>query len=368
MSTHPIAQVPSDHVSNPVVNTSPAEGVYRGRRFSLNCAAIVYVVMRVADAVVLVFVLIRSAPELICTLLVFAGKRVCWFICFRLVALFARLFPSIPTQEDLSLESDSSEDDTSISSAYSSDDDTSTSSTVSSEDDQSGEPILISYGHVEMIISPHDVASFSLAYSKETSDFYRTQGYSGINALFLEDLSTLIDEQNYAEILKSIWTEEDLDCTINFLEPYAQGKHPILMLELSRTFCRKMALQGQFCAETYKEAWKWFVLGVIHVKLDIMCTRNHSPESVFKTLIKAYHPRKMTSENEERAFFAENEEFKKSLEALSTELRLDDVLYPSPKWIAYHGWQKSSLHPEEMWGAMRLRGIQYLNEHPLRIW
>ncbi len=382
MSTHPIALSSSSQVSRPARVSLCEGGLCCGRRFRLNWELISQVVNLVVCAAGLMFRLIKSGQSVIEASIVFAAKQIFLCIGCRLAEPFMELFFSSSTQqnfmaqfglleEDTSTSSiDSSEEDTSSSSECSSDEDTSTSSTDSSEE---GPPciqtcVMIPYGNSVCVISDHDVVSFSTAYSKETGDFYRTKGYSGICTPFLGDLSTLICKQNYVEVLKCVWTEEDLDRAIDFLEVYAKEKRPILMLELSRTICRKMVLQGQFSAENYKEAWKWFVLGLIHTKLDLMCMRSSSTNKAFKTLISAYHPRNMISESDEKAFFAENEEFKKSLEALSTELRLDDVLYPCPEWLAYHGWINNSLHPEAQWEGIRLRGIQYLKVCPLRMW
>jgi hypothetical protein len=202
-------------------------------------------------------------------------------------------------------------------------------------------------------ISDLDVVSFSTKYSKEYISQLKQAGYTGLWG----DLDQLIQNQNYIEFLKHLWTEDDLDLALRIIRPYAQQGHAILMLEMSRTLCRKMLTDHQFPPKALIEASNWHLKGLATTELDIACSTDDSTKSAMCELFETYTLPKRTQDelikivnpaDVYRSFF------------LDWQL-LDP--YPSPKWVTYHGlkaYSEDSLAPESEWEERRMARFQQM--------
>jgi hypothetical protein len=203
-------------------------------------------------------------------------------------------------------------------------------------------------------ISDLDVVSFSIKFSQEYISQLKREGYRGLSG----DLDHLIQNQNYIEFLKRLWTEDDLDLALRIVRPYAEQGHAILMLEMNRTLGRKMEADHQFPPKTVEEAANWHLKGLAVTELDIACNTDDSTKSAVCSLFETYTIANHIPQDEltkliqpadiVRSFF------------LNCQL-LDS--YPSPKWVTYHGlkaYSEDSLAPESEWKARRMARFQQM--------
>jgi hypothetical protein len=204
-------------------------------------------------------------------------------------------------------------------------------------------------GQSVAITKIQDVVSFSTYFSSPVIAQLKREGYRGLPPA--DQLQRLIQDQSYAEVLKYIWTEDNLDSILQALEPLANAGHAILMLEMSRTMCRKMQAQNDFSAEKIGTASKWYTLGMATTQLDLACNTDLSTTAALGMLHSTYHcslhipPAELSKIN--------------AKEIASTIFQNWKLLpaYPSPKWVTYHGLRafsnQNSLHPESEWNQRR---------------
>ncbi|HEY5235713.1 MAG TPA: hypothetical protein VIJ14_06010 [Rhabdochlamydiaceae bacterium] len=202
-----------------------------------------------------------------------------------------------------------------------------------------------------------DVVSFSTAFSKEYISQLKGEGYNGFNGKVNEaEWNKLVEEQNYVEILKIIWTENDLDVALLYLEPDAKKGHAILMLEMSRTLCRKMRAENKFPIETIKAAGTWYLRGLYTTMLDVVCNTDKSSGAAIGMLQTSYTPGNLIPEAQLKKvdFASVNTSFRQNWELQTSS--------PSPKWVTYHGMavfrKENSLLPEAEWNAKRAAKFQ----------
>lgn len=196
-----------------------------------------------------------------------------------------------------------------------------------------------------------DVVSFSSKFSKEYLSELSKKSYHGFAKIKGAEWDKLVEQQNYVEILKIIWTEKDLDVAIAHLEPEAKKGHAILMFELSRTLYRKMKVENKFPIETLKAAATWYFSGLHTTILDLACNTDNSTQAAIGMLRLAYQPGQLIPQTE--------------LQKINGGELYDSLLknwelpasYPSPKWVTYHGMAifqgKDSLLPETQWNEKR---------------
>lgn len=201
-----------------------------------------------------------------------------------------------------------------------------------------------------------DVVSFSSNFCPEAISHLKKQGYKGLSKLSINALEKLIQDQNYIEALKNIWTEDNLDKVISTLEPYAKEGHPIIMLELSRTLCRKMAAEKKFPEDQLKTAFQWFSLGVLTTDLDIECNEDRSTQEAYGMLRHVYH----------LSHFVPQDIIVKMLPSVFRQAIKDYQLSenaPSPQWVLHHGLAamrgENKLLPKSQWKDCREKRLQY---------
>jgi hypothetical protein len=196
-----------------------------------------------------------------------------------------------------------------------------------------------------------DVVSFSSKFSKEYITELTREGYHGFAKVKGAEWDKLVEQQNYVEILKIIWTEKDLDVAIAHLEPEAKKGHAILMFELSRTLYRKMKAENNIPIETLKVAGTWYLHGLLTTLLDIACNTDNSTQAAIGMLRLAYQPGQLIPQTQLQQINGGElyDSFIKNWELSAS--------YPSPKWVTYHGLAifqgKDSLLPETEWNEKR---------------
>lgn len=214
-----------------------------------------------------------------------------------------------------------------------------------------------------VIFCNQDIVSFAANFSNESISEFKSVGYRGLQESFQDKLKEHIQDQDYVEVLKYLRTENDLDRVLHFLEPYAKESHPILMLEMSRALCIKMAVQQSYSLANIKSAFQWYCLGLIYAELDIACNDDKTTSAAIGMLTNVYHPGKIIPSSELKRFFPNEKGLMKYLTTLLIELK-PTLSYPSPKWVLYHGMKafecKNTLIPQQEWNKVRLKRIQEL--------
>jgi hypothetical protein len=211
-------------------------------------------------------------------------------------------------------------------------------------------------GNVVQFNHTGDVVSFSSNFSPQAIAELKKQGYKGVAKLPKSSFEKFIQEQNYISVLKNIWTEENLDEAISTLEPYAKEGHPMMMLELSRTLCRKMAGEKTFPEDQLKTAFKWYSLGLLTTDLDIECNDDKSTQGAYGMLRQVYHP----------SHFVPQDIILKTLPPVFRQAVKDYQLHanaPSPEWVLPHGLAamrgENKLLPKSQWKEIRAKRLQY---------
>jgi hypothetical protein len=191
------------------------------------------------------------------------------------------------------------------------------------------------------------------------SELTRT-GYSGFENVDDNKWKNLLDQQDYIEILKIIRTEKNLNTAIAYLESAAEEGHAILMLELSRTLCKKMKDEKTISTDALKTAYTWYMRGMVTTMLDTACNTDRSTEDASGRLQLSYSLTNLFSEPE-----------LKNIDRTSIN---SDVLnnwklltsYPSPKWVIYHGWAihrgENRLLPKDKWDEKRTAKLQEIKD------
>lgn len=210
-------------------------------------------------------------------------------------------------------------------------------------------------GNTTQISSNQDVVSFSSNFSKEAIAELKKQGCKGLSKLPKGAFEKLVQEQNYIEALKSIWAEDNLTHVISTLEPYAKEGHAIIMLELSRTFCRKMATEKSYPEESLKTAFQWYALGLHITHLDIDCNQDPSTEGAYGMLRQVYHP----------SHYIPQDLINKMLPPIFRQTIKDYKLssnLPSPGWVLPHGLAamrgENKLLPKSQWNDRRAKCLE----------
>jgi hypothetical protein len=202
------------------------------------------------------------------------------------------------------------------------------------------------------------VVAFSSKFSNKYISELTSEGYNGFAEVKDADWNKLVEEQDYVEILKIVWTEKDLDVVISRLEPEAKKGHAILMLELSRTLYRKANGKETFpFPEELKAAQNWNMQGICIARLDIACTSSITTEHTIRNLQDAYDRRKYIPQHlcldvDYVSFIRNWQSWWKPLEP-----------YPSPKWVTNQDmgdFEKISLLPEDEWNKKRAEKFQEL--------
>ncbi len=181
------------------------------------------------------------------------------------------------------------------------------------------------------------------------------------------DYQSLLNTQNYGELLKHIWSENDIDKVIVFLRPLAEQGHVVLMFDLARALLTKMNSTNTLDDALIQEAARWINLGEMCCNLDAACIEDNSAEGVGSML--SYQYTCLFSQ------FRSYRQFKPHLDNhLSKEAKLEVIrswtpqaTNPSPRWMrldcigAFMG--SVSVKPEVEWLELRQKAYrEYLEK------
>lgn len=208
-------------------------------------------------------------------------------------------------------------------------------------------------------INKEDVVVFCEKYHLKTNiTKLKNEGYNGFKKIEEEKLESLLKKQDYIEILKYVWTEEDVEFKLKWLKTQAAQGHVILMFETSRAICELTNPSK----EIILEAFRWRTLGRIHTILDAAC---HGDNSVIAALgfLTNYYPLEHLVFKYEKEIQEELMEKIQAQNKIIYEIQLKET-DPSPKWVMYHGISclmgQNTLAPEEQWLQLRTKKHQEL--------
>ena len=202
-----------------------------------------------------------------------------------------------------------------------------------------------------------DVILFAEKYSLPNTILnLKQEGYQGLKNE--KELNNLLKKQKYVEILKHVWTEENLNYKLEWLKTFASKGHAILMFETSRAMCELK----EHTEETILEMWRWRSLGVLYTYMDCACYSDSSCFDGANLLSNIYgnnfHLKKWIPNNKMEEFQKKClEQNKKTL----YEVKLSDS-NPSPKWLMYHTISifmgTKTLYPSENWFELRQKKLK----------
>jgi hypothetical protein len=210
-------------------------------------------------------------------------------------------------------------------------------------------------------------------YGDPTIQRLKQEGYKGLSSQPPELLDAAVSNQHYVELLKYIWTEDNLETRIHWLRPNVEKGHPILMLELSRACLLKIQRTQQYSEEIVDEAFKWRVLGVHTAFLDAWCTKRRVGFSVVKWLqmTSLMFAKKVIDELPSAVRKPLSEKLL-SADFLSSQQRRwhPSEMHHSPEWIVYSCQEAlqagqnplTLLEPEERWLEIQQKAHQELME------
>ncbi len=212
-----------------------------------------------------------------------------------------------------------------------------------------------------------DVIQFSSNFNMATIEKLGNGGYVGLQTHAAGQFQHLAAIQDYVEILKCIWTEKNIDQRIQFLRPFAEQGHVIMMFELFRALGMEMLLKKDFSEDKIKEMMKWRILGQHCTIMDIACNNDPTCQAARSALIHYYTP--ILKEFKDHKV-QEKMNGCMTKEAMETIIREWSPLenHPSPKWIAYHGMGVLSgtidVKPETEWLACRQQAKEKTLQEP----
>jgi hypothetical protein len=218
-------------------------------------------------------------------------------------------------------------------------------------------------GNVTSYTNDKDVVSYSSQRGDKQFIAKLDQSYHGLDNE--EKLNRLLNEQNYIEVLNSLWTEPKGTKRLDWLEKKANEGHPILMLELGVEYYNQNPNLNTYIVKTMP----WFMAGVRRTLIDAACTSDKSAEAAAELLLYSYQENifedlfKRHSQNEFESYLIQN---KKTFQ-LSNIAVLKIVLaplvdgrqvnQPSPAWVFAHGMNAflntQNTIPKDQWNAIR---------------
>lgn len=201
------------------------------------------------------------------------------------------------------------------------------------------------------INSDNDVIAFIGSFCTDFINKLKSERYNGVLTLSEEKLKSLLDEQNYIEVMKYLWTEKDVEKAINFVKPIAEAGHAIFMMELFRLLSEQIKTIKTPTEENFKEALKWFVWGMTTVEVDIACNTDKSTKEALSMLNVCYSSFKpKTPQN------TWNKTWEKYFQDYLLQWKSVENP-PSPKWVMHHGLAIhngiNSMKPKENWCSSR---------------
>lgn len=189
-------------------------------------------------------------------------------------------------------------------------------------------------------------------------------GYDGLKNE--NKVMRLLSRQDYIEVLKYVWSENNLEKRVTWLKKAADEGHIICMFEL----CKEYALLGNVA-----ESYFWLKLGIFRTAQDVSCCTDRSLADCPDFLGLCYSPFWENAVRKDPTLFGKEmvlqENFVqmqlkvvvKVLECLKNGKKL-----PSPAWLHAHGMQafmpylndSAILHPENTFSPKRKEIVDQL--------
>jgi len=208
---------------------------------------------------------------------------------------------------------------------------------------------------VSQLSADPNVLTFASTKSEVLKEGYY-QDYEGLKDL--GELDRLLEEQNYTEVLKHLWSEADAQKRRAWLEEKIATEHPILFFELAEeSYLENPTLE---CYVT--RAMPWIIAGATRTLLDARCAQDTHCLLAAEELMATYQQRilghvltKYTLEEIEEYVLEHHNEFLEENRAIQRKAFTpitEDKTLPSPKWV----FEGESKVPENQFDAVRRRG------------
>lgn len=198
-------------------------------------------------------------------------------------------------------------------------------------------------GNVTNITNNADVVSYTKNKGDQQFINKLKKNYNGISDK--KKLNELLAQENYIEVLNSLWTEPDAKKRLDWLEVNVNGNHPILMFELGEEYFNQNPT-----IQTYvNKSMPWILTAARRTYLDTICTSDASVGAAPEMLLATYQDRLLSrllenSNQEDLEKYITNNaaQFQKNnIETLKKVLlpivNGDGKNIPSPKWVFAHG-------------------------------
>ena len=204
-----------------------------------------------------------------------------------------------------------------------------------------------------------DVVTFAMSYSREVVRSLKKQGYDGLQDGNIKKLRRYLRQENYVVLLKYVWSEKNLDKKITWLTEYAKRGHIIFMLELCRALSFKISAVRSLDERQalLVEIFKWKMVAITSLKIDMACVDDPSLGVVFNTLSHGYRFQQLPGITQEIAERCRKEALPQVI-AMMEEYPERITHLPSPTWLSYHGLARilgrPPMHPEQTWKSLRL--------------
>ena len=172
-------------------------------------------------------------------------------------------------------------------------------------------------------------------------------------------VTNLVAQQNYIEVLKYVWSENNKEKRLAWLQKTADEGHIICMFELSKEY----ALMGNVA-----ESHFWLMLGVARTRQDVLCCTDCSLEDCPYFLMQCYGPFLRKVLLKDSSLFEKDKFLEKSVRQLDMKTLARELEYlnncqkfPSPAWLHLHGMasflppikDSTILHPEKTFSVKR---------------
>lgn len=169
------------------------------------------------------------------------------------------------------------------------------------------------------------------------------KSYNGLNNE--EKVNELLKQQNYTQVLNTLWTEPNVNKKIAWLEKKVNNGDPLLMFELGAAYYDQNPT-----LETYvNQTMPWFLAGARRTLIDSACTSDESVSAAPDFLLMVYQNdiltdlRKQYSQQQIEKYFADHsKEFQRNSLGMLKKVMQPFVngqegTMPSPRWVYSHG-------------------------------